>query len=399
MARYFQTLRIGSLGVLLVLILAGCDGSSGPPAPPVKIAGVFNLTGSGASAGTAMEKAVALAIKEQNAKGGIRGQAVQYTAYDGGSEPEKTRLVTADAINQGAMALVGYASTRMALTAAPLLDHAVLPLVSVGATNPQVVKDYPEQVFLAAFADNVQAAVGAEFLYNDLKARRVGILTDVGDPHSLGMTAYFQARWHELVPGGVVFTDTYQLKDTEFSAQIAHIRAVQPPLDALLVAAANSTDAPPVVLALRTGGVALPILGSDAFGGATTVHVIAGQPMSDVYYTTHSAWPPPAGGPLHDFAVAYEQEYGVAPLNVFVALAYDGARLVLDAASRAPETTPLAIRTALEGTRDFPGITGSLTFGPPPTGHIPSKAETIIAVRAGQPTVVKVATPQQVPVP
>ena len=36
-----------------------------------------------------------------------------------------------------------------------------------------------------------------------------------------------------------------------------------------------------------------------------------------------------------------------------------------------------AIRTALESTTDFPGVTGLITIGPGPEGHVPKKPVTI----------------------
>jgi len=82
--------------------------------------------------------------------------------------------------------------------------------------------------------------------------------------------------------------------------------------------------------------------------------------------------------------VAYNKKYGKDPDNIFAALGYDSARLLFNALSRAPDTSSAALRTALEGTKDFAGATGTLTYGPAPDGHVPNKSVTVMEIHAGQ---------------
>ncbi|HMA33531.1 MAG TPA: ABC transporter substrate-binding protein [Chloroflexia bacterium] len=384
-------------GLIASLLLTGC-GEPAPAPAPMRIASVLNLTGTSGIAGAAMEKAVALAVQQQNAAGGVQGRPLLYQAYDGASQPEKTAAATGQALAAGAVALIGFSNSSAVLSAAPLAEKGGIPLISVGATSPQAIQAGPTTVFLVAFGDNTQAAAGAEFLYYQLHARRLGLLTNVGNPYTLGLSRYFQARWQTLVPGGVVFSDTFQVGDRDFSASTARLRAIRPPLDALYIAA-GSQEAAALLLAVRQAGLAQPIMGGDSYGGAGLVHQIGGQPMSNIYYTAHSLWPPPPSGPLHDFAATYQDTYGQTPANVFAALAYDGTRLLLDALHRAPDTRGASIRAALEATTAFPGITGLLSFQPGPAGHIPRKAITVIAVQAGQAQIATIATPMAVPVP
>ena len=64
---------------------------------------------------------------------------------------------------------------------------------------------------------------------------------------------------------------------------------------------------------------------------------------------------------------------------------------------RANGTDSAAVKSALEGTKDFKGITGSITFGA--DVHVPQKGVTMIAVTGGKFTLGAEVVPQKVPAP
>ena len=68
-----------------------------------------------------------------------------------------------------------------------------------------------------------------------------------------------------------------------------------------------------------------------------------------------------------------------------------------DAIRRAGSTDPQAIKTAIEETKDFAGITGSITFAS--GSHVPQKGVTIIAVKDGKFTLAAEVVPEKVPAP
>ena len=51
--------------------------------PPVRIVGLVELSGTGATSGTNFDNGVKLAVKEINATGGILGRKVEYTSKIG----------------------------------------------------------------------------------------------------------------------------------------------------------------------------------------------------------------------------------------------------------------------------------------------------------------------------
>ena len=82
-----------SFVVVVVLGLLWWNQSKNSAVPatgePIKIGGIFILSGEGASWGEAAKNGMELAIKEINAEGGIEGKPLQGIYEDDGSDPSK----------------------------------------------------------------------------------------------------------------------------------------------------------------------------------------------------------------------------------------------------------------------------------------------------------------------
>jgi branched-chain amino acid transport system substrate-binding protein len=94
---------------------------------------------------------------------------------------------------------------------------------------------------------------------------------------------------------------------------------------------------------------------------------------TNVFYTTHAWLSADTGTPeAQQFIKAYAQAYGTVPGDAFAALGYDAAKLLLDVLQRAGQerSTP-RLFAALEDTRDFHGVTGTIGFSK--ESHVPQK--------------------------
>ena len=100
---------------------------------------------------------------------------------------------------------------------------------------------------------------------------------------------------------------------------------------------------------------------------------------------------------IKKFMADYKAEYGHDPENAFAALGYDTVNLLVDAIKRAGGTDSAAVKSAIESTKDFKGITGAITFSP--DSHVPQKGVTVIAVKDGKFTLGGEVVPESVPKP
>src|SRR5258706_6667565 len=74
---------------------------------PIKIAGLVELSGTGATSGTNFNDGVKLAVKEINAAGGILGRKLDYTASDTQSQPQVAKALAVKAVDDGVYIVMG----------------------------------------------------------------------------------------------------------------------------------------------------------------------------------------------------------------------------------------------------------------------------------------------------
>jgi branched-chain amino acid transport system substrate-binding protein len=248
---------------------------------------------------------------------------------------------------------------------------------------------------MACFGDNAQAAAGAEYAHDALGARTAWLLSDDTTDYTILLARYFKERYTQL-GGKIVGEDTYAGGTTDFAAQIQRIRALPSPPDMLYVSA-GPDDIGPLVRQLRRAGIAQPIVGGDGYDTPLLLQE-GGSRAHDVYFTTHAFLRPGEGTRRQRrFIAAYRARFGAPPATAFAALGFDAVMLAADAIRRAGSGRPTKVAAALESTRGFRAVTGTISFGP--GLHIPDKEVTIVKAGAGRLTLAAVRRPQRVPEP
>jgi branched-chain amino acid transport system substrate-binding protein len=370
--------------------------TAAPAAGPIKIGAIYNLTGAQASLDSPSANGAKLAVKEINDAGGVLGSKLELVLYDGKTDAATignaaTQLAESDKV----VTMLGFSDTDMVLAAAPIAAKAGIPFITSGATSPKLPDQVPDYLFMACFGDNVQAAAGAEYAYNTLKAKTTYLLIDKGMEYTLLLGKYFKERFTEL-GGQIVLEDTYQTGDKDFSAQITKVKALGTMPDMLYIAS-GPDDVGTIVKQFRDAGIDKPIVGGDGYDTPLLVQ-IAGKGAENTYFTTHSLMDAQLGtDAVKKFISAYQAEFKNPPENAFAGLGYDAVKLVADAIKRAGSADPKAIRDALQNTKDLPGVTGTITFQP--GSRIPQKGVTIILVKDGKFTLAAEVVPQKVPKP
>ena len=164
----------------------------------------------------------------------------------------------------------------------------------------------------------------------------------------------------------------------------------------ILYVAAGPSDAAAIVRRLRAAGYQQPIMGGDSFDSASLVQA-AEKTGGKVYYTTHAAvGMSSASRAVRRFDASFQAAYGRPPQNAFASLGYDTVDLVASAIRRADSAKPSKVRDALQATRHFPGVTGTLSYDG--KDRVPRKKVTIVCV-GRRPVVVAQFTPGYVPRP
>lgn len=336
----------------VAMISGGCSSSAPPPA--IFLGHVATLSGQDATAGRSAELGIRLALADLGpaASESLHGRPFVVRHVDAAgsvdnAEAQAARLVSVNKV----VGLIGGATKEEALA----LERARAPVLSPLGFRTSAMKDL-------LFTTGVSPATRGEFLADFLSetAPKAGVL--IVDPRRDEASAFaetFRRAWQ----------DVWHKKDAK--AEPGRWREIDLPKDAKLAEWATEAvlDAPTSVVFCGSGadfekvrrawGAAVPVVVFAGDDGAWQGEPIAGQ---TVYVATAFALGRD-GSKADEFAKKYREQNRHAP-DVHAAVAYDNVRLLVEALKLGQAAAPEKLREQLLKIKDFPGLTGPLTFTP-----------------------------------
>jgi len=355
-----------------LLVLPGCK----PKGEELKIGVSAPLTGDISALGQSTRNAITL-VQEEASAGltlGGRPMKVRFIVEDDENKPESTATVFQKLISQDkVVAIIGSQSSKCSNAGAPIAEAARIPQVTPWSTNPNVTKGR-KFIFRACFIDPFQGRVVAQFAIGRLKARSAAVVFDVASDYNKGIAEVFRDEFTRL-GGRIVGFETYNTKDTDFSAQLTKVKGASPEV---LFLPNYFNEVPLQVQQARKLGLTATILGGDGWDNPELVK-LGGAVMDGAYFSNH--YSPDADSPVAKaFIAKYTARFKAVP-DAAAALTYDSARLLLQAIATAGKADPRAIRDALAATSGFSGVTGAISFAG--TGD-PVKGAVIIRIEKGR---------------
>lgn len=383
--------------VLVLGMLSGCksasanvgENSNQGSSDTIKVGLNYELSGGVATYGQSLVAGIELGLEEIN-KEGVLGKQIETVKVDNKSDDTEAANVSAKlATRDKVVALLGPATSGNTKAASPAAMQNKIPLISGSATDDGVTVDsngkVREYIFKTCFNDSFQGVMMAEFAYGDLNSKNAAILADSTSDYAKGLSKSFKETFEKL--GGQVMTEeAYQAKDTDFKAVLTNIKGQNP--DVLFVPGYYE-EVGLIVRQARELGLNVPILGGDGYESPKLVEIAGKEALNKVYYSSHYS-------PLDDteevvrFKENFKAKYGNEP-DAFNALGYDMAYFLKDALTRAGEANSEKLKEALATTKDFKGVTGTLSID---EKHNPVKSVTIIEVKDGEPTFLKKLDPK-----
>jgi branched-chain amino acid transport system substrate-binding protein len=341
----------------------------------IKVGEYSSLTGKEASFGQSSHKGITMAIEELNASGGVLGRKLELITEDNQTIPGQSATAAKKLIaREKVIALLGEVSSGRSLEAAPIAQSNHVPMIAPASTNPKVTQ-VGSYIFRVCFIDPFQGTVMAKFAFEELKARRVAVISSVSNAYSVGLARFFRDKF-TAEGGEVTVEQKYSEGDKDFRAQLTAVRAAG--ADAVFVPG-YYTEAALIVRQARELGLSMPFLGGDGWV-ADELLQIGGDALNGCYYSTHFS-PENNSEGVRRFVAAYRARWGGETPDAFAALGYDSVGVLADAIRRAGTTEEPKLRDALAATRDFSGATGITTID---SNRDASKPATIIAIREGK---------------
>lgn len=363
-----------SLWIAALLLSAACGGEKTPDEQGIKIGFYGALTGPTATFALSGKNGAVLAVEQINRSGGVLGKSIVLLSEDDRGEASEAASVVSKLITRDhVVAIIGEQASSRTLAAAPIAQSYGVPMISPTSTNVEVTKkgDY---IFRACFIDAYQGQAVASFARKDRKAQTAAILIDSRSDYSVGLGDAFRKAFEAL--GGRITSELkYAEGDSDFSAQLTAIRPDQP--DVLFIPG-YYTDAGLIARQARSLGLTATLLGADGWDSPKLVE-IGGTAMDGAFFSNHYSVDDPAPA-VRRFVDAYQARYGDEPDSI-AATSYDAMRLLADAITRAGSTEGKRVRDALASTKDFRGVTGTITMD---ADRNPVKPVVVLQVERGR---------------
>jgi branched-chain amino acid transport system substrate-binding protein len=365
-----KTLKLFSLLVVVTMIATACGGAAAPAAAPtkaaapaggtIKIATQTPLSGGLAAVGEGMKNAAQLAVEQNSDALKAMGFTVQVVPFDDQAKPE---VGVANAKNIASdpdiLGVVGHYNSGVQIPSSEEYHAAGLVNVSPANTNPKVTDRLLPEVNRVCGRDDIQGVVGEQFALNELKVKNVYILHDK-TTYGQSIAEYFRQAAEKDGLKVLGFEGTEE--KANFDPILTPIQAANPDL----IYFGGMFDQGGVMFKqARDKGIKATFMGPDGIDSADLVK-IAGDAAKGMYYTT-VAGPVTYYPAAAKFATDYKAKFGKDP-EPFGAQSYDSTVILLkgiekavkDAGGKKP--TRAAVRDAVRATKDFVGLTGSITF-------------------------------------
>lgn len=370
-----KLIRLLLAGTLLVLSChPGREAQTSDTTGDIPIGVYGALTGDQATFGTSTVNGIKLAADEINAAGGVLGRKVRLIVEDDqGRAQEATLVVTKLITSDNVVGLIGENSSNQSLAGGPIAQSYGVPMISPSSTNPKVT-EIGDHIFRVCFTDPYQGKALASFVRNELKLDKAAIIVDRKNDYSVGLGDVFRKEF-EGSGGTIVAEQSYSGGDSEFRPQLTTIRAKSPQV---LFIPGFYTEVGQIAIQARDLGLTVPLVGGDGWDSPVVLQ-IGGKAIEGSYFSNHY-FVGDSRPIVQNFVTEYKRRHGQNP-DATAALGYDALKIFVDAARRAGSLEGKAIRDQIAATKDYQGVSGTITMGP---DRNPIKPVAMIKIENGQ---------------
>ncbi|HXH12637.1 MAG TPA: branched-chain amino acid ABC transporter substrate-binding protein [Alphaproteobacteria bacterium] len=350
-----------------------------PPKGTIKLYTSWPMQGAMIPEGTAMKRAVDLAV--EHAGGMVAGYKIEVVnlddaspvtgSWDGTVEAENAQKAIAD---PDAMVYIATYNSGAAKVSMPITNKAGMAQVTVANTYPGLTKpgNAPGEpgiyrptgkvnYFRAHPADDIQGAAAAKWA-QCLGFKRVFILDD-RQLYGKGIADVFEKTAKELGLQ-IVGHEGVESVDIDFRALLTKVKAANP--DLVYGGFVIDSGGPQVIQQMKALGLfdaKVKFMGPDGLYSPALVEQATPAAVNNNVYVTFAGLPPDqlpteVGKRFYtDFKAKYKEE----PIG-WAMYAYQATIVTLDAIQRAGVKDRAKIIEALQNTKNFEGITGRFSF-------------------------------------
>jgi branched-chain amino acid transport system substrate-binding protein len=313
--------------VLAILTVLGTAGPA-PAQTPIRIGASLSLTGTYAKLGQYQREGYEYCLSEVNERGGLLGRKIEFVVYDDQSTPATgvrlyEKLITEDKVD----AVMGPYSSPITEAVANVSEKYKKVMVSPLASTTSIFKKGRKYVFMVISP----AEVYLEGLLDMAVKRGLKTVAIVNEDTLFTKSSAIGSGEIAKQKGlQVVFQEAYPKGNTDFSALLTKLKALNPDV---IAAATYFDDAVAITRQMRELGVSPRMFGVTVGGDLPEFYNLLKHNAEYVYGSSQWEASLPYPG-QREFVDGYKKKFGREPVY-HSAAGYAGCVIYLDAAKRA----------------------------------------------------------------
>jgi branched-chain amino acid transport system substrate-binding protein len=329
--------------------------SSAFAAGVIKIGVQAPITGSFANEGQGIDNAVKMLVAQQNAKGGLLGKKLEVVTCDDEGTAIGGAICARKLVNDGVVAVIGTYSSTPAESAEPIYARAGV-LQTSDATADSLTKRGYWTFFRNSCPNSAEATFTADFLVKDKHFKRIVVLSDYSSYSTDLADATIAAL--KKIGGNVIYYGKIQAGSQNFTPILTKIKSMNPDV---IYFSGYYTDGGLIRAQEVSLGMKAAFVGGDS-NDNPEFFKLAGKASNGVYMINVPR-PDILPYPLaKEFLRDYQARYHMMPPSIWTLFNADGLRAIMYAIEKTKTTDTKKLAAFLHNLKNFPGITGPITF-------------------------------------
>lgn len=286
---------------------------------------------------------------------------VELTEADNESSNDKAVSAANTLISKGVSVILGSYGSGVSIAAADTFAQAGIPAIGVSCTNPQVTQG-SDGYFRVCFIDPFQGTVLANYASEQLKAKIVYCLGQLGNDYDQGLIKYFKEAAEKL--GMTVITDSFPENNSDFTSYLTNAKNKN--VD-VIFAPCSTSYAQLIVEQSVAQGITKPLLAGDTWDSNVILAAAKGKDVTIDVSTFYAE----GGDPEFEAGIKewingdsanLANNGGDDTVAAVTVMGYDAYMTALEALKNAGSTDPAAVLAALPSTT-YQGVSGNIQFG------------------------------------
>lgn len=329
--------------------------TAGSAADVIKIGVQAPITGKYANEGQSIDNGVKLVVEQINASGGLLGKQLSVVSCDDEGKAQKAAICARKLVNEGVLAVIG-SYTSGATEAAQTTYYRNKVLQTSDGTSDSLTKHKYWTFFRNSFQNSAQATFTAKYLVKEKAYKNIVVLSDYSS-YSTGL-ADSVAKAIKAEGGNLIYQGKIKSGTQNFTAILTKIKSMNP--DAIYFSG-YYTDGGLLRAQQIQLGIKADFIGGDSNDNPDFMK-LAGKTAVGTLLVN---FPTPEFLPYDiakKFLKDYKAKYQKDPASVWALMNVDGLRAILHASETLKTTDTKKISDFLHKLKDFPGITGPVSF-------------------------------------